>query len=315
MTRLRQAAGKTLRLSEPRASDFDDSSTLIFSSPGSEPRARAPIWSVLQAQAASRCVEVTGSTAATVTIQRSSGTTETVPLNDDAALKTVLGSDAGVYIDISGLPHHVWAALLRVALQHVANVKAVYVEPGEYKKHPNPTSKTEYDLSEGFGGLEPLPGFAKLTGPKDEKDAIFVALLGFEGKRASHLASNLDPVPEAYAIVGVPGFRLEHPQIAHSSNEHFLTEFRAQGNVRYAAASCPFEAYDTLSGLRRDSGNKYMYVAPVGTKPHALGAVCYALKHRSDSELMYDHPKKKAGRTVGIGLFHIYTLKPSYVAP
>lgn len=108
---------------------------------------------------------------------------------------------------------------------------------------------------------------------------------------------------------------MEYPQITFSSNAEFLEETRAHANIRIAAASCPFETFDTLADIQRDSGNKYMYIAPIGTKPHSVGAICYALKFPEATELMYDHPIRKPGRTQGIGLVHFYTMKPSYVAP
>ena len=57
-----------------------------------------------------------------------------------------------------------------------------------------------------------------------------------------------------------------------------------------------------------------MYIAPIGTKPHALGAICYALRNPDTTEIMYDNPIRKPGRTAGIGQMHVYMLKPSYVA-
>src|SRR6185295_1118190 len=224
------------------------------------------------------CAEIIDSTPTTVLVQRGSTGPVTVPLNDGAAMAAIFDGFSSAYVDISGMAHHVWAPLVRAGLVALDTLFAVYTEPDTYRKHPNPTSRSEFDLSDGFRGIAPLPGFAKLQGPADEKESILVALLGFEGRRASHLALALDPVPKVFAIVGVPGFRVEYPQITCWSNEDFLTEYRAHVNTRYAAASCPFEAFDVLADIQRDSGNKYMYIAPIGTKPHALGAICYALR-------------------------------------
>jgi hypothetical protein len=272
------------------------------------------VWDQCLKQRRGQCIEIVESTADTLTAQRGADVPLQIGLHDaDGLLGLFDGFRAG-YLDVSGLAHHVWAPLLRACFAALETVRVVYVEPAAYKKHPSPTSRTEYDLSEGFRGIEPLPGFAKLLGPEDEKEAVFVALLGFEGRRATHVALTLDPVPKAFAIVGIPGFRVEYPQITHASNAEFLREFGVYANVRIAAASCPFEAFDALADVQRDSGGKYMYIAPIGTKPHSVGAICYALSHPNTTELMYDHPLRKAGRTQGIGVVHIYTLKPSHVA-
>ena len=49
-----------------------------------------------------------------------------------------------------------------------------------------------------------------------------------------------------------------------------------------------------------------MYVALVGTKPHALGAIWYSIVNPSSTEVMFDFPIKKKDRTRGIGTIHIY---------
>jgi hypothetical protein len=294
---------------------LDPAALYLFAAPGTEARGRAPIWDECLRFRAANCLEVVASTPKTATISSVTGGSIEVPLNDDEAVKRIFASARSAYLDISGLPHHVWAPLLRAGLEAFERLWAVYAEPAVYRRHPSPTSKTEFDLSAGFRGVEPIPGFAKLRGPGDEKESVLVALLGFEGRRATNVAFELDPVPNVFAIVGVPGFRIEYPQYAYSSNEEFLAEFRAYANVRFAGASCPFEAYDALVDIARDTGAQYMYIAPIGTKPHALGAVCYAIKHSDKTELMYDHPVRKAGRTQGIGTLHIYAIKPSYVAP
>jgi hypothetical protein len=312
--RQRLAAGKTLRLTAPNVNDLDPAAVYVISAPGTEARGRAPVWETCLSLRSTNCTEIIDSTPTTMIIRFWGSSPLEIPLNDPAALAGVFRGFRMAYVDISGMPHHVWAPLVRAGFAVLDTLYAIYTEPDVYKKHPNPTSRTEFDLSEGFRGIEPLPGLAKLRGPSDENNSILVALLGFEGRRASHLALALDPVPKVFAIIGVPGFRVEYPQITYASNEDFLSEFRAHANARYAAASCPFEAFDALTDIQRDSGGKYMYIAPIGTKPHALGAICYALKHQDNTEIMYDHPNRKAGRTAGIGTMHVYTLKPSHVA-
>jgi hypothetical protein len=151
-----------------------------------------------------------------------------ITLNDDQQLSEIFSGFSSGYIDVSGLPHHVWAPLVRVAFQRLDVLCAAYAEPKTYRKHPSPTSQAEFDLSDSFRGIEPIPGFARLSGPEEEKEAIFVALLGFEGTRARLIASALDPVPKVFAVVGVPGFRIEYPQITIMSNNEFLLEHRAE---------------------------------------------------------------------------------------
>ncbi|MFP2957454.1 hypothetical protein ACLEPN_06380 [Myxococcus sp. 1LA] len=232
-----------------------------------------------------------------------------IALRNEEQISALFENTSAAYIDISGLSHHVWAPILRSAIGICNSVWTVYAEPISYKVHNSPSSFTVFDLSEGFNGLSPLPGFARLRGPEDETNAIFVPFLGFEGMRVKSLAMNLDPIPKTIPIVGLPGYRIEFPAHAVASNRDFLEDQRALGDIRLARASCPFEAQHILAEIQRDFPDRYMYIAPIGTKPQALGAVLYALENPESSELMYDHPKRKANRSRGIGRIHIYTIK------
>lgn len=66
-----------------------------------------------------------------------------------------------IYLDITGLRHHVWAALLRGALETREHVVVIYVEPSDYRPSVTPTENEIYDLSERIEGISPLPGFAR----------------------------------------------------------------------------------------------------------------------------------------------------------
>lgn len=298
----------TRRLSAPRDADFDPGSLCIFASPGTEERARGSFWDDRLRRAPDTCTEIVAQEAGHL-LAKTIGRQETVALRDGPGLQALFRGRESVYVDISGLSHHVWAPLLREALSTLRTVWVVYVEPERYRPHPSPASAIMFDLSSSIGGVAPLPGFANLRGPKNEKDALFVPLLGFEGTRARQVAMTLDPVPEVVAIVGAPGFRAEYPSVTVACNQDFLDDYKAHSKVRIARASCPFEAYDALVEIRRDHPGSYLYVAPIGTKPHALGALMYAIDYPSTTEVMYDHPVRKANRTYGTGIAHVYCVK------
>lgn len=110
------------------------------------------------------------------------GSDQTVLLRSDNQIAAIWQEypDVDIYLDITGLAHHVWAPLLRSALTTGRTVKAVYVEPLEYRFSANPTEGAIFDLSERISGIRPIPGFASLA-PSDEDRTCFVPLLGFEG--------------------------------------------------------------------------------------------------------------------------------------
>ncbi len=217
-------------------------------------------------------------------------------------------SPLSVYLDITGLEHRVWAPLLRGIRTRSNPAFCVYVEPGDYRFSSSPTEATIFDLSESIQGIEPLPGFASISGATDE-DALFVPILGFEGARFSFALESVQPDRERiHPIIGVPGFRPEYPFYSYLGNRLPLQETRGWQNVRYAPANCPFSLYQVLSELAESNPGRPLKVAPIGTKPHGLGALLYYLDHSSTTEILYDHPIRKARRTVGASRACVYDL-------
>ena len=214
------------------------------------------------------------------------------------------------YIDVTGLPHHVWAPLLRVLWHRREAVYCVYVEPIDYRYSRYPTESTIFDLSERIEGVSPLPGFASFPVAHQE-DAFFVPLLGFEGTRFGHMLEHVQPNRDfIYPIIGVPGFRAEYPFYAYVGNRSQLEETEAWQNIRYAAANCPFALFHLLRELSTISPERRMVIAMIGTKPHAIGAVLFYLSSPDRVELVYDHPVRKADRTIGASRVCVYNISP-----
>ena len=235
------------------------------------------------------------------------GRTRSVQLRSAGQLADLLrGVPHRVYLDITGLSHSTWAPLLRAALTLGKDLLCVYVEPGDYTRTATPTEGPIYDLSERIQGIAPLPGFATLT-ESDEAEYVFVPLLGFEGTRLIHVTEHVEPQEDTtIPIVGVPGFRPEYPFVTYRGNRKALFDGRYWTNVRYATANCPFDTFFVLRAILRESGRRYARVAPIGTKPHGLGAVLFALSAEQRVELIYDHPIRNAGRTHGSARLCLY---------
>ena len=218
------------------------------------------------------------------------------------------GSYSAIYLDITGLEHHVWAPLLRGMAAIKSRSFCVYVEPGDYQFSSSPTELRIFDLSEEIGGIGPLPGFMSLRDIEDDK-ALFVPLLGFEGARLTFMTEHVLPKREqVWPVVGVPGFRPEYPFYSFLGNALPLRESGAWHSVRFASANCPFSLYYVLARLSEENPGHFLRVAPIGTKPHAVGAVLYYLTHEATMEILYDHPVRDAGSTVGVSRMCVYDL-------
>jgi hypothetical protein len=215
-----------------------------------------------------------------------------------------------VYLDITGLGHHIWAPMLRVGLSSKRKVIGMYAEPRDYRPSPTPTEGEIFDLSERIAGISPIPGFTSLSEPGDE-DFCFVPLLGFEGTRFAYLLEQVQPPGgKIIPVVGVPGFKAEYPFYTYLGNRAWLGNTRAWRNVRFARANCPFSLFYLLQEIAAEHPRDTLKIAPSGTKPHALGAVLYALASPRTVELVYDHPIRKASRTAGTDhllLYHLST--------
>lgn len=212
------------------------------------------------------------------------------------------------YLDITGLPHHVWAPLIRAAITGGAPISAVYVEPSRYTFSPSPTESEIFDLSERISGIGPLPGFTVL-GTTNDDDTCLIALLGFEGIRFAHIREHVQVANEnIIPVIGVPGFRPEYAFHAYLGNRVILSDTKAWRNVKFARANCPFSLYYLLEDICRSRPRHSLKIAPIGTKPQALGAVLFALLGGKTVELVYDHPIRKAQRTSGTDHLLVYDL-------
>jgi hypothetical protein len=210
-----------------------------------------------------------------------------------------------VFMDYSGLSHHVWMPIVREALEAEISLSCIYSEPAEYQPVNNPRPGEFFDLSEKVRGIQPVPTFSKLNAPPG-RTPILIPLLGYEGTRFKYVVETLQPEgQDIFPVVGVPGFRLEFPFHSFRGNADALSANRAWENMWFADASCPFSAYLVLQEIQGSHKDRFLQISPVGTKPHALGAAMYAVVH-SDAELVYDHPIRKKGRTVGAGRCHVY---------
>lgn len=208
-------------------------------------------------------------------------------------------------IDITSLEHRVWAPLVRAILEADRDAVALYVEPDDYEKSSEPLPGAVYDLSLSRG-IEPLPGFARVsTRAGDLGD--FAPLLGFEGARLLHVLDQEDvDASRTHPIVGFPGFRMEYTSYSILANRDALESDYLHQRIEYARASCPFEAYSAIERVYNQAEGEFLRVAPLGTKPHALGAVLFALAHPQTVELIYDHPVPSDNRTSGSASIHLY---------
>jgi len=205
-----------------------------------------------------------------------------------------------IYIDVTGMDVRMVAALLLRADEANLDIHVIYAEPQNYIMEKFHKEGADQEWAGNIEGIEPLPGFANFAISNDE--SVFCVFLGFEGGRFRHLISQMQPIYDlTFPVYGIPGFRIEYPYIAYWSNHKGMMDTRSAGNVRYAAASSIVDAYLLLRRIAKENKGKKIIVSPIGTKPHTIATIAFAIRHFKIAEIVYDNPKKTEARSEGIG--------------
>lgn len=234
---------------------------------------------------------------------------------DLQGLVNLVPRGSNLVVDISGVDHMFWAGCMVEFRSQVAGLYFIYTEPGTYRFAVRPPTIEDFetglfDLSDRSLGVSPLPRFANLHGPELYGGrSVFVPLLGFEGRRALNVLSGLDPAPSnVIPIIGVPGYRLEFPSYTAICNDVFFADTRSEAKIRFAPANDPFRVREVLHDIGDDFPDSYMYISPIGTRPHTVGALMFADKERERAEILFDHPVRKSASRQGTGNAHLYRI-------
>lgn len=205
-----------------------------------------------------------------------------------------------IYFEVTGMSNRLAAPLLNRALKLGMEVHVVYAEPSTY----DPDVFRQHGLFENnpkqYDGIKPLPGLASFA--KDDDRFLFVALLGFEGGRFAYIYDKLQPIDDmVLPVIGVPGYRIEYPFVTFWGNQSALLRSKAKENIRYAAANSIVDAYLLLKRVLDENPGKLIKIAPIGTKPHCIAAILFAIKYYKNVEVVYDNPIHTVKLTTGLG--------------
>ncbi len=291
--------------------EFSDGSIFVYSAMRSQDRENADHWRA-RGSGDGRYIAVTASAGDLLTLEFGDNKKQRINVKDIKQIRDLFPPESQVVIDISGIGHDFWAGCLLALDDRVAELTYVYTEPYEYQ----PRSEIErvspfelFDLSPSTRGLRALCGFANLSGP-GRRRSLFVPLLGFEGQRALNVFNEIDPPAVTVPIIGVPGYSVEFPIYAAYCNRDFFVLTESRRRWRAAPANDPFALHKVLGEIHSEYQGYYMYVAPIGTRPHALGSLLYVKEHPELSEILFDHPVSHQGSRQGVGPSHLYRVLP-----
>ena len=224
-----------------------------------------------------------------------------IPIGSQKAIMELIRNYKYIYIDVTGMNVRIAAALLLRIDSTNTEIHVVYAEPHKYHREQYHKEGEDNEWAGVIDGIMPLPGFSNFADPNAE--FIFCAFLGFEGGRFTHLLKEMQPMEELIIpVFGIPGFRVEYPYNAYWSNRKGLKDSDSSANVKFASANSIVDAYMLLNRIKKENDNKKIIVAPIGTKPHTIAAIAFAVKNFNNVEIVYDNPKKNESRSEGIGL-------------
>lgn len=205
-----------------------------------------------------------------------------------------------VYLEVSGMSNRLSAPLLKRALKLNKEVHVIYAEPDAYDPDVFRQNGLFENHPKQYDGIKPLPSLAAMS--DDDDRFLFVALLGFEGGRFAYLLDNVQPMDDrVLPVLGVPGYRMEYPFVSFWGNQSALLRSNAKDKIRYAAANSIVDAYLLLKRLFEDNHGRRMMIAPIGTKPHCIAAILFAIKQDKNVEVVYDNPIHTVKLTKGLG--------------
>lgn len=293
--------------------NFRESALFVYSTLANQERENVEHWRTRCAEQRAPYWAAIEESEEGITMESDRGETRRVKVGDLADLRALFPKGSDVVVDISGLGHDFWSGCLAALIEHVATLTYVYTEPQAYQQRLERDRVGPFDLfdlSPRTMGPRPLSGFVNLGGP-GRRQSLFVPLLGFEGQRAMNVLNEIDPGPaRTVPVIGVPGYQIEFPAYTAYCNQDFFESTESHGRWRSAPASDPFAVKSVLAGIRRDYPDHYMYIAPIGTRPHALGALLYVREEPELCEVLFDRPVSRKGSRMGRGPSHLYCISP-----
>ena len=202
----------------------------------------------------------------------------------------------------------------------ILEIQILYIEPKEYNfKKSTLTEYDDFHLSSKFKNFPPVPGYTIVTRPydedKDEEDedednTELIAFLGFERTRLGQIfnADDGGTYSKFTPIIPLPGFKPGWENRTISSHLKFFSSSYNFDKLLYVSGNNPFHAYNILEIFSKT--RKKFRIAPIGTKPNAIGCVLFLLNNEDrencSSGVLFDFPTKTKKRSTGIGKIHIY---------
>ena len=195
----------------------------------------------------------------------------------------------------------------------------LYTEPGQYSRQtrsrPTPPYGRDFVLSSEVPGYQAVPGIGRVPLFRDGQAHTAVFFLGFEPDRFERAFEDHPMLlaDRCAVVFGLPAYRVGMEMDAFANCVGAIKR-RNLRDVYYCPADNPRDVVRQLRLVEEGLGpGEPMFLAPIGTKPHAVGVAAFAAERGSAAGvgLLYDHPRRSEKRSVGVGTWHLYRLTRS----
>ena len=204
------------------------------------------------------------------------------------ALKNNLSPDNHIAIDISCFTKPYFFSIIKYLKEQIG-VKLVtifYTEPMSYIFNYG-----NYHSGHGQLSVMEVPGYPGLN--TRTKENVLVILLGFEGELSSFITEDVAS-DKTILVNGFPAYSQSFKDLSIIKNETLLGNVGTK--IKYVKANNPFETFNLLEILKNEYPNAFFNIAPLGSKPMALGACLFSLLDES-VRIVYPLPEIYAHKT------------------
>lgn len=221
-----------------------------------------------------------------------------------------------IIIDISCIHLRFLGAFIAVINNYDwESIICTYTEPTAYPRAtetiPTDREKKEliggFDLNSSFWGYEEIPNLKTIS--SDQNNFVWIVFLGFEGKRADSVYTEIsDDINNIIPVITFPSIQPGWTNFAYDANQILFEKARIYSpDIKYTDATNPFEAYNFIEKVKKNHPDQHIVISPLGTRPVSLGAFLYAM-HNEESEIYYDTPKDSISKILNSGKIHVYDI-------
>lgn len=201
------------------------------------------------------------------------------------SLESELRSAPKIALDISCFTKPYFFYLIKLLKERfkIESINVFYTEPQSYL-FPRGIF-TSYHSSTGPITILEIPGFPGYEAREGKR--VLVILLGFDGDLSKEISEDISP-SETLVVNGFPSYSPKFKDISLVANEKLTSDKNVV--IRFSRANNPFEVFNLLEDIKNQNGNAFINIAPLGTKPMALGACLFALNY-PDVRVVYPLPE------------------------